>query len=261
MLDKLVELILQSPKYRHVSPDFIARIGAEEMHRQAHFKAAVKATKNKLHQTASAYLKANINYAHQLAAIQHAEDTAAQKAACLQTMRLHASTAERIPILEEFYQVTLAPLTPLTSILDIACGLNPLAAPWMPLAPNALYFAYDIFQDMTAFLTGALASLGLRGSAQVADIGAFIPPQEVDIALLLKALPCLEQSNKHVNLSLLAGLRARHLLISYPTRSLGGKQKGMVPTYDQHFASLVAGTGWDVQRFAFPSELVFLVTK
>ena len=35
-------------------------------------------------------------------------------------------------------------------ILDLACGLNPLAAAWMPLAPGATYHAVDVYQDMVS---------------------------------------------------------------------------------------------------------------
>ena len=55
---------------------------------------------------------------------------------CLERMRGHASTQERLPILEEFFQTTLASIAPVESVLDLACGLNPLALPWMPLTAS-----------------------------------------------------------------------------------------------------------------------------
>jgi hypothetical protein len=35
----------------------------------------------------------------------------------------------------------------------------------------------------------------------------------------------------------------------------------MEVNYEAHFQSLVAGTGWGVERFEFPAELVFRVRK
>ena len=51
-------------------------------------------------------------------------------------------------------------------MLDVACGLNPLAIPWMNLAPNATYHAIDIYEDMMRFLGKAVNLLGVQGNAE-----------------------------------------------------------------------------------------------
>jgi 16S rRNA (guanine(1405)-N(7))-methyltransferase len=81
----------------------------------------------------------------------------------------------------------------------------------------------------------------------------------VDLALLLKTLPCLEQAEKGASARLLDAINARHLVISYPVASLGGRQKGMFDTYEEQFAALAEGRGWSTQRFLFDSELAFIV--
>ena len=48
-------------------------------------------------------------------------------------MGYHSSTRERLPILEQFYARALADIPPARVVLDLACGLNPLALAWMPL--------------------------------------------------------------------------------------------------------------------------------
>jgi hypothetical protein len=35
----------------------------------------------------------------------------------------------------------------------------------------------------------------------------------------------------------------------------------MVENYEQHFRTLIQAEGWSVERFVFPTELAFLVTK
>jgi 16S rRNA (guanine(1405)-N(7))-methyltransferase len=93
------------------------------------------------------------------------------------------------------------------------------------------------------------------------DLISSCPTQPVQLALLLKTIPCLEQMDKSAGRTLLDGIQAEHLLVSFPARSLGGRSKGMVQNYEAHFHQLIAGRPWRVQRFEFTSELVFLVSK
>jgi 16S rRNA (guanine(1405)-N(7))-methyltransferase len=176
-------------------------------------------------------------------------------------MQHHASTRERAAILGAFYAETLAGLPPIRSVLDVACGLNPLARPWMPLAPDAAYYACDIYTDMIAFLNDYLRIAGVRGQAEVCDLAGDPPGQPVDLAPVLKALPPLEQLDKRAGLNLLRALNAKYLLVSFPARSLGGRDKGMVEHYADRFLALAAAAGWPVERFEFATELAFRVRK
>jgi len=269
-LDRLVAEVSSSPKYAAITPDLVAWIGARELAHRRSLKEAVKATKNKLHQVGGAYQEGGIDYAQALGCLAAAtENETPLKDALRQAMAGHASTRERLPILDTFFQVCLAPIAPVRSVLDLACGLNPLAAPWMPLAPGARYTALDIYQDMVDFLNAAFAHLKLDGRAARANLLAEWPVEPASepvyepaqVAFLLKTLPCLEQLDKNAGARLLERIPAQHLLISYPARSLGGHDKGMRENYEAHFNALSAGRGWTIQRFAFASELAFLVTR
>ncbi len=259
-LEKLVMAVSQSAKYRHLSLDLMRRIGARELAARRTHKEAVKSTKNKLHQVGGAYFAARIDYDEALARLQQTrDDPVAFRQTCRDLLALHASTRERLPILDSFYRDILADLPPIQSVIDVACGLNPLAWPWMPLADDASYHAYDIYGDMTAFLQDFFKLLGVNGRAQTRDVIGRLPVETADIAFILKTLPCLEQVDKTAAARLLDNLDARYLLISYPARSLGGRRKGMVANYTAHFAKLADGRNWRVRRFEFETELAFLV--
>ncbi|HFQ92883.1 MAG TPA: 16S rRNA methyltransferase [Anaerolineae bacterium] len=259
-LEKLVTAVSQSAKYRHLSPDLMRRIGARELAARRAYKEAVKSTKNKLHQVGGAYFTARIDYDEALARLrQTRDDPAVFRQTCRDLMALHASTRERLPILDNFYRDILADLPPINSVIDVACGLNPLAWPWMPLAAGASYHAYDIYGDMTAFLQGFFDLLGVNGRAQTRDVIGRPPTETADIAFILKTLPCLEQVDKTAAAHLLDNLNARYLLISYPARSLGGRRKGMAENYTTHFEKLADGRRWRARRFEFETELAFLV--
>ncbi len=264
-LSALVQAVLDSPKYAGIHPPLVERIAEQELAKRRSFKEAVKATRNKLHQVGGAYLRQSFSPKQTQAWLDllraaDGERTALQ-AACRLIMAGHASTYERLPLLPDFYTTVLADLPPLHSVIDIACGLNPLTIPWMPLTADAQYQAYDIYADMIDFLNQALPLLGVQGRAEQRDVIANPPAEQADLALVLKAVPCLEQIDSGAGEFLLTHIQARHMLVSFPARSLGGRDVGMQQTYSQRFTELAAAHHWHIQPYSFKTELVYLVRK
>jgi 16S rRNA (guanine(1405)-N(7))-methyltransferase len=260
---KVVAAVLASRKYQWVAPALVQAIAAGELAKGRSLKEAIKATKNQLHQSAGAYQTGRMDYAAWLGDLRRAYgagDPERWRQQLRAVMAHHASTAERLPILDAFYGEILAQLPPLQSVLDVACGLNPLAYAWMPLSPATRYYACDIYSDQVAFLNDFFHLAGIAGQAEVRDVVQNPPAQAVDLALMLKTIPCLEQMDRQAGARLLAALNARFWLVSFPARSLGGRQRGMVDHYAAHFETLLAGRGYPVQRFDFDGELAFLVT-
>ena len=260
-LQQLIEAVQNSVKYRQVCRPFIRRIGEAELSKRRNLKAAIKATKNKLHQVGGAYLDRHMDYEKWLEDLREAAgDPDNLRSTCETIMQHHASTRERLPLLGEFYATLFADLGPVQSVVDVACGLNPLAIPWMPLADDAVYVAWDIYADMMHFLEGVLDLIGVRGRAVTQDVEQLTVARQVDVVLILKTLPCLEQVDKSAGLRLLERLYARHIIVSYPIASLGGREKGMAAHYEGHLRELLADKQWDVRRYAFDEELAFILT-
>lgn len=260
---EIATAILASAKYRNLATSFVRRVAEREWNAHPRPKEAEQAARRKLHQVAAAYWLHSPRYARWLA-----ELSAAVKAGggvlqevCRTILASHASTRERLPILTELYQTFLADLAPLHSVLDVACGLNPLTSPWMPLAPGARYIACDVYTDLAEFLQQALTMFGLQAEGLACDVFAELPTEPVQVALLLKALPCLEQLDPHLARELISRLPAEHVIVSFPAHSLGGGKRQMPAVYEAHFRELLEGTNWQVQRYLWPSELVFRVDK
>jgi 16S rRNA (guanine(1405)-N(7))-methyltransferase len=269
-LERLVAAVREGAKYREIAPGLVRAVGARELAKGRGLREAVKATRNKLHQAVGAYLDGEPRYDRwlpDLAAAYNTGNLAEIRRASMAVMRHHASTRERLPILDEFYGAIFRRLPPIRRVLDVACGLNPLALPWMSLAANAEYLACDVDAAMVSFLNEAFALAPISAGyppqrvATVRDIVADPPTEPADLALVLKAIPCLEQLDKAAGSRLLDALNAPYLLVSFPARSLGGRQRGMVNHYSAHFAELVAGRDWTVEELTFGSEVAFLVTK
>jgi len=262
-LDELVAQVRQSAKYRAVGEEIVRHIGARELAARRSLREAIKATKNKLHQIGGAYLDTRPPYDDWLLDLRAAAQDGDERlrAACLAPLRHHASTRERVPILERFYSELWRVVPRPASLLDLACGLNPLALPWMGLAAGATYHACDIYADMVAFVASFLALVGQPGGGFVCDLVARPPELRADVALALKLLPVLEQRDKGAGIGLLRALNARHVVVSYPSASLGGRSRGMAEGYERHFSELVAAEPWTIERLVVPGELVFVITK
>lgn len=263
-LERLVAAVRGTPKYRHVAADFVRRCAERELAKGRPWREALKATKRKLHQAAGAYLDAGARYGPWLQELRaaHREGNAALRQACRRVMAHHASTRERLPHLDEFYAVTLAGLPPIRSVLDIGCGLHPLALPWMGLPEGCAYTAIDVYEDLAAFLDGFMALLPVRGRALAGDALRVAPDRPADLVFLLKALPGMEQQEKEAGRRFLEVVPAAVLLVSFPAQSISGRRgKGMEINYAAYWEELLAGTGWHAERFEFSTELVFRVRK
>ena len=264
MTEPIVDRVLRSPRYRDVDRALLDRLATEELPKARNADDAVKRVKRRLHQAVGAYRGAQGR--DPLASIRAAWTgdfgAPAFRAACVEVMRAHASTAERLPHLEGFY----APIWHLTggapaSLLDLGSGLGALALPWMGLAPGAMYRAVDVDRRS---LDVAADFLGLVGQPHATDVRDLVadgpPPAAVDIALLLKLVPLLDRQDPGAATRVLRALEARHAVVTFPSRSLGGGRRGMAATYRARLDELVAELGvHEVREAAVPNELVFVL--
>lgn len=263
-IEKIVSEICSSPKYARICCELVRRIGSEELQKRSSFKDALKHTRAKLHQVAASFQEKPIPYGklfREMEALPRDPRDPASRAWCLKTLELHASTRERLPILDSFFNEVLADLPLVNSVLDLACGLNPLAITWMPLAEGAAYQACDIYEDMNGFLNCFFDHFRLRANAEICDLSNEIPQGEFDLALILKSLPCLAQLDKDLPNRLLESIRAKHIFITFPVSSLGGRSKGMRQNYERQFNDLTSGWQGTIKKFEFQTELAFLLTR
>ncbi len=290
-LERLVASIEQSARYRRLCPDVIRRIGARELERRKTWKEAEKETRSRLHQIGGAYLESQPPYAKWIETLRHVPDAETYHAELKRMMLCHASTRERLPFLDTFYSRTLESIRPIRSVIDVACGFNGLALPWMGLQASCRYEGFDLYSDMLDFVREALRpreiplqalappqSNAPKNAFSLRDLGAcsrFCPQCEIhtaaldladgppdgiaDVALVLKFLPLLEQSGAPQMLDWLRRLNTRYALVSFPTRTLGGRNVGMAGNYDARFREVLEQARWSWERFEFSNELCFLV--
>ncbi len=264
VLGNLVRNVLEKPKYQHIHKGLVETVAAAELAKGRKKKETQKAILSKLHQIGAGYFSQKTDYEgwkKELACLPNDIHSDQTKAFCKKVMESHYSTDERLSILNDFYQHILNSIKPIPSILDLACGFNPLALPWMPVDDDIQYYGCDIFADMIDFLDTFSAHFGIHAKFETCNLldATFNNPAKV--AFLLKTTPCLEQLQKGFVLQLLDAIPAKYILFSYPISSLTGKSKGMRKNYTDQFTTIISSTGWEYERFEFSSELAFLIKK
>jgi 16S rRNA (guanine(1405)-N(7))-methyltransferase len=265
MTGPIVDRVLRSARYRDVDRSFLDRLAAEELPKARNADDAVKRVKRRLHQAVGAYRGARGS--DPLAAVRAAwaGDLAdpAFRAACGEAMHAHASTAERLSHVERFFD-TIWEMTggPPHALLDLGCGLGPLALPWMGLPGTATYHACDVDRRSLEVVDDFLALVGRPHEVHARDlVSDGPPPVEADAVLLLKLVPLLDRQDPSAATRVLRKLVTRHAVVTFPAQSLGGGRRGMAATYRARVDDLVVELGiTDVREASVPNELVFVLT-
>jgi 16S rRNA (guanine(1405)-N(7))-methyltransferase len=263
-LDAVAAAVLGSRRYRGVAPALVRRLAAEALQRHPGDRSAArKTTQRQLHQLFGAYLPGKPRWHRLLRAIQQATDRPARQDACRRAMSAHASTAERQWILEDYAPMLAQVAGPEDRVLDLACGLGPLAWAFVDHTPAALH-CVDVGTEMLSFLGEALAALGLPATVEPVDLAqpaAVAALPEADVAVLLKALPCLRHTLRQPEAQFIENIPAQRFLVSWPTRSLGSRAKGMDQTYRAHALGLAATLGWRATEHELTGELFYVLER
>lgn len=259
--DALADSILKSKKYRSLYRPTVIRIVNDALLKYPEDKVE-KAIRRRLHQIWGAYF-IRPNFDKLLERIhQELEQGKPMREIIKPILRLQTSTNERIPILDSFYSRIFAVTGKPETIAEPACGLNSLTYFWME--QPVTYTGFDVDQEQINFINAVFKLANVNGHASV-TLGDILELSSCgnacDMTLLLKVFPLLEHQQKGCSLDIIKKIESRDVVISYPTRSISGKNKGMEEFYSNQFEAMVSSESWDVKKLMFESELVFCVRK
>ena len=277
---EVVAELRRARKYRDVASGVIERVAAEAWAVERGADGAVKRAKRALHQLHSAFVQERELDAAEAAVADlelqaaagrvNAGDAlfAAQIEGCCRTvLRCHASTRERLEQLTALGRELHERLGEPLSLLDLGCGLQPFALPWLALPRAMPCHAREADGRMARLVGRFFASIGQAGSALPLDLVAAAEGRaelpHADVAWLFKLLPTLERQRAGTAARLverLAQLEVRALVVSFPTRSLGARAKGMEEHYGRFADALFTAPRWRTDRFELGSEL-FVVAR
>ncbi len=259
MTAEIVERVLRSSRYRDVDRGLLERLAAEELPRSRNTDEATKRVKRRLHQAVGAFRGSRASTPVAGAWTGSLADPAF-RAACAEVMRSHASTRERVPQLDGFHQAIWAETGVPDRLMDLGCGLHPLSLPWMGLGTTTI-LASDVDERALGVVGEFLDLVGQPHVVETRDLVAAPPAETADVALLLKLVTTLDRQDPSAATRLVRALRVRHAVVSFTTRSLGGRGRGMERTYRERVDRLVleAGRVRGVTEASVPGELVFIL--
>ena len=245
MTDSLFDKLSSNKKYSDVCPDTIRRVISELDGRYKKAKDMEKAVREKLHGITSAFNELGGGMAQAVAAISCDEDLEA-------VLKSHASTRERLPLsaMDALYaQISEATGKP-ESILDLACGLNPV---YLTHRFDCRVVGVDISRSCVELIPN-----GVWGDLLCENA---IPEEHFHIALLFKILPLLERQRAGSAMEVMNRIDAEYLVISFPTRTLGGRNVGMEDNYSAWMEAHMPENREVAARFTTANELYYVLKE
>ena len=242
MNEELLAKLASNKKYSDVHPDAICRAIAECEGRYRKPKELEKAVREKLHGITSAF-----NDLNKARPSDELESLLAR----------HASTRERLPLertdalYSRVFEVTGQP----RSVLDLACGLNPL---YLLRRCNCLVTGVDVSHSCIDLLSGEPNFTGHWADLLSPDA---VPSERFHIALLFKILPLLERQSPGAAMELMGRVDAEYLVISFPTRTLGGRNVGMEKNYSEWMEAHIPHGRHISGRFTDENELFYILKE
>lgn len=236
-----------------ICPDTVERVFLEQLPKYKKLKDADKAARSQLHAITGAFITRE-----ELARARTAFDRwlSGDPAALREALLCHASTRERVQEADALFDRAFQAAENPRTVLDLACGFNPV---YLGARGGVNVIGVDIHMGCVRFVNECAKACGWPVSARPGDLLGEIPADECDIALMMKLLPVLESRKNGAALRLINGVRARYILVTFPTKTLGGRGVGMEKHYSEWFEALNPENAEIVDRFTTANELAYVL--
>ncbi len=133
-------------------------------------------------------------------------------------LKTHSSTKERLPdysqIIEWIYSENPK------SILDLACGINPIAI----AKPGTFYYAIDIKEDELELINNFFKKNKIQGKTILSDITKIEYFPKTDISLIFKTLDIIETKSHKRAMEIIKKIKSKQIIASFSAITLSGKK-------------------------------------
>ncbi|MBR6767302.1 MAG: Rmt family 16S rRNA (guanine(1405)-N(7))-methyltransferase [Clostridia bacterium] len=253
MSESLFEKLSTNKKYAEVCPDTIKRVISECEGRYKKPKNLEKAVREKLHGITSAFNDLGKDISEEIASVSGNDEILES------ILKRHASTRERLPLsaMDDLYRRIFEVTGKPESILDLACGLNPVYL--AVRCPEARITGADISGSCVT----AINALGGNAKGLWNDLlcETSVPDERFHMALLFKILPLLERQKSGSAMEVMNRIDAEYLVISFPTRTLGGRNVGMEDNYSAWMDAHMPKNREIAARFTTDNELYYILKE
>lgn len=165
----------------------------------------------------------------------------------------HSSTRERLddyPLVKTMIK-KIGP----KSILDLGCGINPVA-----IAQKGIkYHAYDINHNDLDIVEQFFKLKEIDGDIHHKDIRDTETFPKVDLCIIFKVLDILGDNRTRLSKNLLQTIDAKYFIVSFATRTLTGKP--MNSPYRRWFETILKVLNYEYEVKRTKQEMFYVITK
>lgn len=170
-------------------------------------------------------------------------------------LRTHSSTKERIMFYPRLKEI-ISELK-VKSILDLGCGLNPIAL----ASPGVKYYASDINLEELNLIEGFFKNNNLEGKTFVCNLTKVeecnLP--EADLCIIFKVFDILGKNDYLIAEKIISRIKSKYLLVSFSTRTLSGKP--MNKPRRIWMEKLLSNVGYSFEIIHSDNEIFYLARK
>lgn len=256
--EKIRQVLVMEKKMREkiASAKKYADIG-----RSAEVKKLIKNVRASLRSSYGLFQRGDIEQAGQMLE-KHLKSGASVESILPALLERHVSTKERLPHYTPFFKDVFAITGKADHILDIGCGFNPLALPWMGQTPKT-YAAVELYEQDVAFIRNYFKKTTHQTKLEAHTIDlekkeqrSALYHKKYDVTLALKLFDLLKKKTVE---ELVKNIRCRWFVASFSTKTIAGKRMN-VPRRGW-FQKMLRRLGYSFTTLTYENELVYLIKK
>jgi len=262
-IDRLVQILKQDKKIRE---KLASAESYSEIEKSKELKQLIKQCRKDIRGVYGAFVQKDIAKANEL--LDELKDELKKKdfqktiEVHEKLLSLHTSAIERLPFYEEFYEKIFSITGKPNSVLDIACGFNPMSILFMHLGMHDLqYIAVEMNKDdvklLNKYFKIIASKTNVKGEAMNIDLAkGSISKFEADICFSLKLFDLLDTKSTE---RLVKEAKCKWFIASFPTRTLS--REHMRFKRRAGFQKMLRRLNLKYETITFENELVYVIKK
>jgi len=213
--EKIINYLTKNPKFKQ----FLDKTSFQSLKKSSKTKLIIKTIRAELHQTYGVFQR-KLNKRYEL--LKQLKKNYSLEI-INKILNTHSSSAERIKIYPNLYQLIFKFTGKPKKILDLACGLNPLSIPYMKLK-TINYTATELSKEDCKFLNNFFKILKIKAKAYSLDLTKVKQIKgRYDICFLFKVFDSIEKKGHKIAENLIKIIPAKNIIVSFPTKTISYK--------------------------------------
>ncbi len=165
----------------------------------------------------------------------------------------HISSNERMP----YYHILIEEIKKLNpkSILDLGCGLNPMAI----ATPGIRYYASDINESDLRALSDFFRKKKIKGKVYYQDLRSSRDFPAADLTLILKVFDLIDKKGHKNAEEILSALPSQSIIVSFSTKKISGRPMSSPRRF--WFENLIKRLNFKFKTFKIPNEIFYVIKR